>query len=550
MNLKKRAVEGIVVAGSLVMMSSIAQAADVAGTQPMTAAAVTRTDLATNGTAGIVAELNQFEMSALEGIDQTAGVEQMNRVLVAAAEATSVDGTEPDAAGQQAAGITAQLTGGVTTDVAVQPGGAADVDSTLAIDGAQAGVTAQLTDSLQEGATGQPTDGTSADGTIADAETQPTDGAIADMETQPTDGTTTDAETQPTDGISADGTIADAQTQPTDGTATDAETQPTDGTITDAQTQPTDGTTTDTTTQPNDEAEEWQDRLMADVNEFLYIRAEGSEDAEIVGKLYKGAVAQVAEVGDTWTHVTSGNVDGYVMNSYCLYGTDALNYANETFDVEAEIQTDGLRVRSSADPEASVLAAVSTGMSFPVDADAEAVEGWVAIDYKGSTGYVSAEYVTTELALGEAVTIEEEKERLAKEAAEAAKSAQVSSSGTVQNGAMAASVDDVTLLAALIQCEAGSESYEGQLAVGAVVMNRVRSGAYPGSIYGVIYESGQFTPAGRGSVASVAANGPKASCVQAAQEAINGADNTGGAVRFRGASSGQPGVVIGNHVFW
>ena len=543
MNLKKRAVEGIVVAGSLVMMSSIAQAADVAGTQPMTAAAVTRTDLATNGTAGIVAELNQFEMSALEGIDQTAGVEQMNRVLVAAAEATSVDGTEPGVAGQPTAGtevqptdktaITTQLTGGVTTDVAVLSGGTADVDSALAIDGAPAGVTAQLTDSLQEGATGQPTDGTSTDGTIADVETQPTDGAIADMATQPTDGT-----------------ITDAATQPTDGTITDAETQPTDGTITDAETQPTDGTTTDTAAQPNDEAEEWQDRLMADVNEFLYIRAEGSEDAEIVGKLYKGAVAQVAEVGDTWTHVTSGNVDGYVMNSYCLYGTDALNYANETFDVEAEIQTDGLRVRSSADPEASVLAAVSTGMSFPVDADAEAVEGWVAIDYKGSTGYVSAEYVTTELALGEAVTIEEEKERLAKEAAEAAKSAQVSSSGTVQNGAMAASVDDVTLLAALIQCEAGSESYEGQLAVGAVVMNRVRSGAYPGSIYGVIYESGQFTPAGSGSVASVAANGPKASCVQAAQQAISGADNTGGAVRFRGASSGQPGVVIGNHVFW
>ena len=251
MNLKKRAVEGIVVAGSLVMMSSIAQAADVAGTQPMTAAAVTRTDLATNGTAGIVAELNQFEMSALEGIDQTAGVEQMNRVLVAAAEATSVDGTEPGVAGQPTAGtevqptdktaITTQLTGGVTTDVAVLSGGTADVDSALAIDGAPAGVTAQLTDSLQEGATGQPTDGTSTDGTIADVETQPTDGAIADMATQPTDGTITDAATQPTDG-----TITDAETQPTDGTIADAETQPTGGTITDAETQPTDGTTTDT----------------------------------------------------------------------------------------------------------------------------------------------------------------------------------------------------------------------------------------------------------------------------------------------------------------
>ena len=158
--------------------------------------------------------------------------------------------------------------------------------------------------------------------------------------------------------------------------------------------------------------------------------------------------------------------------------------------------------------------------------------------------------MTTELALGEAVTIEEEQAAAAKAAAEAAKSAQVSSAGTVQNSAVSASVDDVTLLAALIQCEAGNECYEGQLAVGAVVMNRVRSGRYAGSIYGVIYQAGQFPPAGRGSVASIAANGPKSSCIQAAQEAINGADNTGGATCFSRASSGHAGVVIGNHVFY
>lgn len=524
MSLKKRAIEGIVVAGSLVMMSSIAQAADVAGTQPMTVAAVTRTDLATNGTAGVVAELNQFETSVLESVGGTAGVERMNRALVAAAEAASEDGTQEGVTVQPTVGmptdvntqptdgtqtdVNTQPTDGTQTNVNTQPSDAAGDNSTQQIGVAQAGVTAQLTDSLQAGVAGQPVDGTQ-----------------TDVNTQPTDGTPTDVNTQ-----TADGTQTDVNTQPTDGTQTDVVAQPGSG--------------------MSEEEQEWQNRLMADVEEFLYIRAEGSEDAEIVGKLYKGDVAQIAEVGDTWTHVESGNVDGYVMNSYCLYGLDAWNYANETFDVEAEIQTDGLRVRSSADPEASVLAAVSTGMSFPVDTSVEAVDGWVAIDYKGSTGYVSAEYVTTELALGEAITIEEEKEQLAKEAAEAAKSAQVSSPGTTQNGAMAASVDDVTLLAALIQCEAGSESYEGQLAVGAVVMNRVRSGGYPSSIYGVIYQSGQFTPAGRGSVASVAANGPKASCMQAAQEAINGADNTGGALRFRGASSGQPGVVIGNHVFW
>lgn len=292
---------------------------------------------------------------------------------------------------------------------------------------------------------------------------------------------------------------------------------------------------------------EWQNRLMADVDEFLYVRAEGDENAEVVGKLYKGAVAEVVEYGDVWTHVVSGNVDGYVMNSYCVYGSEAMDYAASTFDTEAEIQTNGLRVRSDASEDASVLAAVSTGMSFTVDYDAEAVDGWVAVEYKGETGYVSAEYVTTDLALGEGVTIEEEQAKLAKEAEEAA---QVSSSGTVQTASVSASVDDVTLLAALIQCEAGNECYEGQLAVGAVVMNRVKSGAYPNSISGVIYQAGQFPPAGKGTVAAIAANGPKASCIQAAQAAISGMDNTGGTVRFCRASSGQAGVVIGNHVFY
>ena len=320
----------------------------------------------------------------------------------------------------------------------------------------------------------------------------------------------------------------------------------------DTEVQPKDAAAANMPEQPAEDAVEWQNRLMPDVQEFLYVREAGDENASVVGKLYKGDVAEIVERGEAWTHVVSGNVDGYVLNSYCLFGTDAMNYAKETFDIKAEIMTNGLRVRRSADTEGAVIAAVSTGTFLTVDPDAAAVDGWVAVSYGGETGYVSAEYVTTELALGEGITIEEERAAAAKAAEEAAaaKAAQVSSPGTVQNAAVAASVDDVTLLAALIQCEAGSEPYEGQLAVGAVVMNRVRSGGYPGSVHDVIYQSGQFTPAGRGSVANVAANGPKASCIQAAQEAINGMDNTGGAVRFRRASSGQPGVVIGNHVFY
>ena len=296
----------------------------------------------------------------------------------------------------------------------------------------------------------------------------------------------------------------------------------------------------------------WQNRLMADVQEFLYVRASGDENSDIVGKLYRGAVADIVERGDVWTHIVSGNVDGYVMNSYCLFGTDAMNYAAANFDMEADIQANGLRIRRDASTDGSVIAAVSTGTTLTVDTEAAAVDGWVAVSYGGETGYVSAEYVTTEMALGEAITIEEEQAAIARAEEEkaAAPASQVQSQGTVQNQSVAASVDDVTLLAALIQCEAGNEPYEGQLAVGAVVMNRVRSGRYPGSIYEVIYQAGQFPPAGKGYVANKISNGVKSSCLQAAQEAINGMDNTGGAMSFRRASSGHPGVVIGNHVFY
>ena len=80
-------------------------------------------------------------------------------------------------------------------------------------------------------------------------------------------------------------------------------------------------------------------------------------------------------------------------------------------------------------------------------------------------------------------------------------------------------------------------------------MNRLRAG-YAGSISGVIYQSGQFTPASSGALASVLASGVSGSCIQAAQEAIAGASNVGGATSFRNAASGASGIVIGNHVFF
>ena len=181
---------------------------------------------------------------------------------------------------------------------------------------------------------------------------------------------------------------------------------------------------------------------------------------------------------------------------------------------------------------------------FTVDTETPATEGWVAVEYDEQTAYVSAQYVKVDISVGNAISIEEER---AAQEAEAAKKAKQEVQ-TTQKEAVATSADEATLLGALIQLEAGSECYEGKVAVGAVVMNRVRSGGYPNSISGVVYQGGQFTTAA--SVNNVIANGVSGSCMQAAQEAINGADNTGGCVSFRRVSSGRAGVVIGNHVFF
>ena len=86
--------------------------------------------------------------------------------------------------------------------------------------------------------------------------------------------------------------------------------------------------------------------------------------------------------------------------------------------------------------------------------------------------------------------------------------------------------------------------------MGAVVMNRVRSAAYPNTIHGVIYASGQFTPAQSGKVNRVYESGKiKESCIQAAQEALSGVSNVGDLTHFR-RNNGRQGLVIGNHVFY
>ena len=302
-----------------------------------------------------------------------------------------------------------------------------------------------------------------------------------------------------------------------------------------------------------EEVSPWANRLMPNVNGALNIRSGAGVETDLVGKLYKGAAADILERGEEWTKISSGSVEGYVKNEYCVFGAEAEAMANEQGTVYATALVGGLRVRAqaSADDATEVVSALKEGEKLKVDTGAEAPEGWVAVLYAGRTAYVSGQHVTVELEVGKAISIEEEIAAIRKaeeeKAAKAAKKA--AASKKTQKPAVAASYDDVTLLGALIQCEAGGESYEGKVAVGAVVMNRLRRG-YAGSISGVIYQSGQFTPASSGALASRLNKGVSSSCMQAAQEAINGVDNVNGALHFHRVGRGQDGIIIGNHVFF
>lgn len=110
---------------------------------------------------------------------------------------------------------------------------------------------------------------------------------------------------------------------------------------------------------------------------------------------------------------------------------------------------------------------------------------------------------------------------------------------------------DRYLLANLIYCEAGGEGYEGQLAVGAVVINRVLSSVYPDTVVGVIYQNKQFSPVGSGRLAAALAEGKAtASCYQAADDAMRGNTNVGNCVYFRTPIEGLNGIRIGGHVFY
>lgn len=110
---------------------------------------------------------------------------------------------------------------------------------------------------------------------------------------------------------------------------------------------------------------------------------------------------------------------------------------------------------------------------------------------------------------------------------------------------------DRYLLANLIYCEAGNQPYEGQVAVGAVVMNRVMSSVFPDTVVGVIYQNKQFSPVASGRLAlALAEDHATEACYRAADAAMSGQTTVGNCLFFRTPIDGLTGIQIGGHIFY
>lgn len=277
---------------------------------------------------------------------------------------------------------------------------------------------------------------------------------------------------------------------------------------------------------------------MANVQNALNIRAEASEDSEKVGFLYKDCGGTILDRKDGWTKLKSGNVIGWAKDEYLLFGEDAKAMAEDVGNWIVTLDAEAVRVRKEPGLNSDTYGflAHDDSVEFIDVVD----KSWISVDYNDETGYVNTEYINVKFHIDEGETIEVIKARERAEAERKRKS---------NRGAVAADADELRLLGALIYCEAGNQSYEGMLAVGAVVMNRVKSGAYPNTIHSVIYASGQFTPAMTGKVARVYEGNVPEQCMQAAQAALNGETTVGDATHFRRAGK-REGYVLGDHVFW
>lgn len=171
---------------------------------------------------------------------------------------------------------------------------------------------------------------------------------------------------------------------------------------------------------------------IAQVDNYVNIRSEASEDSEVLGKLYNNSAATIHQTVDGWYQITSGTVTGYVKSEYVVTGDEELARSVSRRLATVDPNTVTLYVRTEPSTEASRLGMVAGSDDLTV-VD-ESTEGWVKVSIEEGEGYVSSDYVTLSTEFVQAESKEEEEARLAKEEAERAAARKAAEKKTASSG--------------------------------------------------------------------------------------------------------------------
>lgn len=270
----------------------------------------------------------------------------------------------------------------------------------------------------------------------------------------------------------------------------------------------------------------WYNKAVPKEEEVSVYSGAGSGGA--IGEIYQDTIVEVVETGYEWIKIQSGKLSGYVEAKAMLQGTEAEKQAAVVCPHQILSNVTNTVVRKTADPEGVVIEYMLQRQTYPV---LEIIGDWFYVSISDDKkGYVNVKDVIEVRTVRMGTNLEDldnpqfpyKEEKLNEE--------------------------ERRLLAAIIYCESRGEDFEGQIAVGSVVMNRVHSEKFPNTVGEVIYQTGQFEPVLRGVYASVLANDSviTQSCYEAADVVIQGGNNIGDALYF---GYGNYGEEIGTHWF-
>ena len=310
---------------------------------------------------------------------------------------------------------------------------------------------------------------------------------------------------------------------------------------------------------------------VIDAKDMLDIHAEANTASAVIGQVMEdGHVAILAKYND-WVQIQAGEIAGWVpaenlveteiSNEQVIAERTGETASEDEFFAEEEVQQDetaALQAEASeaAQNEIEEVQAAEEAARIEAEAQAKAAAEEAAqlaaqAQAKAAEEAARIEAEAQAKAAEEAARIEAEAQaKAAEEAARIEAEAQQAALAAQAAQTAAISAEELKLLANIIYCEAGSESYVGKVAVGNVIMNRVKSASQPNTITEVVYAKGQFSPVRNGSLQrALSSDKADAACYQAAIEALAGAQPVGGKLFFR-RNNGRSGQVIGHHVFY